>query len=186
MKKRGKWRKFAGFLAEATDKSPQPWSPVILGLSQSPFNCLPHCVINLTTWHCVLNPHHLAQPTSPILPPTATLHPLYLAITTVFQSAGSCSHPQIPSLLFLSVQIPGILHQPWRRPPVLKDSWLSQQEGKECQPLYFYFSHHIAPPQFVWGTRIHISSHWLNFKLKNKQANKQNKTKRPHIYPYIW
>lgn len=39
VKKREKWRKFAGFLPEQlTDHpSPEPWSPVILGLSQSPF-----------------------------------------------------------------------------------------------------------------------------------------------------
>lgn len=149
---------------------------------------LPHCAINLTTWHCVSNPHHLAQPTSPTLPPTATLHLPYFPITTVFQSAGSCSQPQIPSLLFLYVQIPGILHRPWRMPPVLKDSWLFQQEGTECQPLYFYFSHHIAPPLFVWGARIHISGHYLNFKLKKKIKIKKNQNKKtgPHIYPYMW
>lgn len=39
VKKRGKWRKFAGFLPEQlTDhRGPEPWSPVILGLSQAPF-----------------------------------------------------------------------------------------------------------------------------------------------------
>lgn len=175
MKKREKWRKFAGILPEQLTDHPntEPWSSVILGLSQSPFIASSLCN----------KPNHLALCFKSASPGTANFsnlssncHPspalpsnhhcflvcrLLFTPPNPFPSVPLCPNPRHPALA-------------WRVPPVLKESWLSQHEEKECQPLYFYFSHHIASPLFVWGPRFHISSH--EWTLSSKKSPKKQTT----------
>lgn len=103
-----------------------------------PLSKPPHCIINLTPWHCVSKPHDLAQPTSPTLPPTATLHIPYLPIKIVFQFASYCSHPKcFPFCPRHPAQTMENATCPTKTP-------LALTTGTDHLPLYFYISPYSA------------------------------------------